>query len=204
MSILKIALTGGIACGKSEVSYILKALGAKIIDLDEIAKEVVRPNSKGLADLIAYFDRDILNKNGTLNRTLLKKMLFTNLAHKRAIENILHPKIIHIMQQKITQLEKTQKIVIVVVPLLVEANISHLFDQAIVVTCTPKEQKKRILARDKVDNTLIDKILVHQVDEKKRIAATSHLHTYIIENKGTILELEIKTHLLWQELTYLF
>ncbi len=203
MSILKIALTGGIACGKSEVSHTLKALGAKVIDLDEIAREIVRPNSEGLAALVAHFSNSILNENGTLNRTLLKKILFTNLAHKHAIENILHPKIIRIMQQKITQIAKIQKIVIVVVPLLIEANITHLFDQAIIIICTPEEQKKRMLARDNIDDMLADKILSHQMDEKKRIMAISHLHTYIIENQGTRLELEAKTHRLWQKLMHL-
>ncbi|HCE34897.1 MAG TPA: dephospho-CoA kinase, partial [Gammaproteobacteria bacterium] len=149
MSALKIALTGGIACGKSSVSQIFKKLGVPIIDLDVIARTVVETNTQGLVELVAHFGNGILNDDQTLNRQALRQQLFKNSENQQVIEEILHPKILEKMQTDIEKLNT--QLVIVEVPLLVEQNLSHLFDRAIVVDCSEENQLKRLLKREKLD-----------------------------------------------------
>ncbi|HCW71793.1 MAG TPA: dephospho-CoA kinase, partial [Gammaproteobacteria bacterium] len=149
MSALKIALTGGIACGKSSVSQIFKKLGVPIIDLDVIARTVVETNTQGLVELVAHFGNGILNDDQTLNRQALRQQLFKNSENQQVIEEILHPKILEKMQTDIKKLNA--HLVIVEVPLLVEQNLSHLFDRAIVVDCSEENQLKRLLKREKLD-----------------------------------------------------
>ncbi|HAE04430.1 MAG TPA: dephospho-CoA kinase, partial [Gammaproteobacteria bacterium] len=148
MSALKIALTGGIACGKSSVSQIFKKLGVPIIDLDVIARTVVETNTQGLVELVAHFGNGILNDDQTLNRQALRQQLFKNSENQQVIEEILHPKILEKMQTDIEKLNT--QLVIVEVPLLVEQNLSPLFDRAIVVDCSEENQLKRLLKREKL------------------------------------------------------
>ena len=123
MTTLKIALTGGIACGKSSVSQIFKKLGVPIIDLDVIAREVVIPDTKGLGELVSNFGNTILNSDKSLNREALRQQLFDNPDNKKLIEEILHPIILEKMQTDIKKLNA--QLVVVEVPLLVEQNLTN-------------------------------------------------------------------------------
>ena len=126
---LKIALTGGIASGKSQVSSLLEAHGNPVVDLDILAREVVEPGTKGLNELVEAFSSDILNKDGTLNRAHLRDKLFKKGRNRALIEQILHPKISEKMHLAMDA--HKNGIMIVVVPLLVEKNIWQPFDRAI-------------------------------------------------------------------------
>ena len=135
---LKVALTGGIASGKSQVSALLEGHGCFIIDLDVIAREVVEPGTAGLNELIENFGNSILSNDGTLNRKYLRDELFKKGRNRALIEQVLHPKILHKMKAAMDAC--TQGIVIVVVPLLVEKNLWQPFDRAILVDCEVKNQ----------------------------------------------------------------
>ncbi|HBN58561.1 MAG TPA: dephospho-CoA kinase [Gammaproteobacteria bacterium] len=190
MSALKIALTGGIACGKSSVSQIFKKLGVPIIDLDVIARTVVETNTQGLVELVAHFGNGILNDDQTLNRQALRQQLFKNSENQQVIEEILHPKILEKMQTDIEKLNT--QLVIVEVPLLVEQNLSHLFDRAIVVDCSEENQLKRLLKREKLDENLAKTMIAAQVSREQRLALSEKLPTDILENNSEIFEMEQK------------
>jgi dephospho-CoA kinase len=190
MTTLKIALTGGIACGKSSVSQIFKKLGVPIIDLDVLARTVVESKSQGLIELVAYFGKGILNNDKTLNREALRQQLFKNRASQQIIEEILHPKILEKMQTDIQKLNT--QLVVVEVPLLVEQNLSPLFDRAIVVDCSEKNQLKRLIKRENMDKILAQKMISTQASRKQRLALVEKLPTDILENNSEILEMERK------------
>ena len=190
MSALKIALTGGIACGKSSVSQIFKKLGVPIIDLDVIARTVVETNTQGLVELVAHFGNGILNDDQTLNRQALRQQLFKNSENQQVIEEILHPKISEKMQTDIEKLNT--QLVIVEVPLLVEQNLSHLFDRAIVVDCSEENQLKRLLKREKLDEKLAKTMIATQASREQRLALSEKLPTDILENNSEIFEMEQK------------
>ncbi|HCJ13106.1 MAG TPA: dephospho-CoA kinase [Gammaproteobacteria bacterium] len=190
MSALKIALTGGIACGKSSVSQIFKKLGVPIIDLDVIARTVVETNTQGLVELVAHFGNGILNDDQTLNRQALRQQLFKNSENQQVIEEILHPKILEKMQTDIEKLNT--QLVIVEVPLLVEQNLSPLFDRAIVVDCSEENQLKRLLKREKLDEKLAKTMIATQASREQRLALSEKLPTDILENNSEIFEMEQK------------
>jgi dephospho-CoA kinase len=198
MKTLKIALTGGIACGKSSIIQIFKKNAIAIIDLDVIARAVVKPKTQALSELVAHFGNGILNDDQTLNREALRQVLFENNANQKIIEEILHPKILEKMQMDIEKLNVP--LVVVEVPLLVEQNLSNLFDRAIVVDCDEQNQLKRLLKRENIDEKLAKTMISAQASRKQRLALSKKLPTDILENNSQIFEMEQKAQDLAQKL----
>ena len=190
MTTLKIALTGGIACGKSSVIQIFKKNAIDIIDLDVIAREVVEPESQGLSELVSHFGSGILNDDQTLDRQALRQQLFENSANQQIIEEILHPKILEKMQMEIKKVKN--RLVVIEVPLLVEQNLSNLFDRAVVVDCNEQNQLKRLLKRENIDEKLAKTMISAQASRKQRLALSKKLPTDILENNSEIFEMEQK------------
>ena len=198
---LKVALTGGIASGKSQVSALLEGHGCFIIDLDVIAREVVEPGTTGLNELIENFGNSILSKDGTLNRKYLRDELFKKGRNRALIEQALHPKILQKMKAAMDAY--TQGIVIVVVPLLVEKNLWQPFDRAIVVDCEVDNQINRLMAREKIDQSKAEVMLLAQASREQRLQLNDHLPTDIIENNAKIVELETRVANLYKKLSSL-
>ena len=198
---LKVALTGGIASGKSQVSALLEGHGCFIIDLDVIAREVVEPDTAGLNELIENFGNSILSKDGTLNRKYLRDELFKKGRNRALIEKALHPKILQKMKAAMDAC--TQGIVIVVVPLLVEKNLWQSFDRAIVVDCEVDNQINRLMAREKIDQSKAEVMLLAQASREQRLQLNDHLPTDIIENNAKIVELETRVANLYKKLSSL-
>ena len=195
---LKIALTGGIASGKSQVSSLLEAHGNPVVDLDILAREVVEPGTKGLNELVEAFSSDILNKDGTLNRAHLRDKLFKKGRNRALIEQILHPKISEKMHLAMDA--HKNGIMIVVVPLLVEKNIWQPFDRAIVVDTTVKTQLDRLKKRENIDQNKAEAMLLAQTSREKRLKLSENLPTDIIENNSEIIDLNAKVDALNQKL----
>ena len=198
---LKVALTGGIASGKSQVSAILEDHGCFNIDLDVIAREVVEPGTAGLNELIENFGNSILSNDGTLNRKYLRDELFKKGRNRALIEQVLHPKILQKM--KATMEACKQGIVVVVVPLLVEKNLWNPFDRAIVVDCEVDSQIKRLMNREQINQSKAEAMLLTQASRGQRLQLNDHLPTDIIGYNSKITDLEEKVANLYQKLSSL-
>jgi len=198
---LKVALTGGIASGKTQVSTLLEDHGCFIIDLDVIAREVVEPGTAGLNELIENFGNSILSNDGTLNRKYLRDELFKKGRNRALIEQVLHPKILQKMKAAMDAC--TKGIVIVVVPLLVEKNLWHPFDRAIVVDCEVDNQIRRLMNREHIDQSKAEAMLLAQASRGQRLQLNDHLPTDIIGNNSKIADLEEKVANLYQKLSSL-
>jgi len=195
---LKVALTVGIASGKSQVSALLEGHGCFIIDLDVIAREVVEPGTDGLKELIENFGNSILSNDGTLNRKYLRDQLFKKGRNRALIEQVLHPKILQKMKAAMDAC--TQGIVIVVVPLLVEKNLWKPFDRAILVDCEVDNQINRLMIRENIDQSKAEAMLLAQASRKQRLQLNNHLPTDIIGNNTKIIDLDEKVANLYQKL----
>ena len=198
---LKVALTGGIASGKSQVSALLEGHGCFIIDLDVIAREVVEPSTDGLKELIENFGNSILSNDGTLNRKYLRDELFKKGRNRALIEKALHPKILQKMKAAMDAY--TQGIVIVVVPLLVEKNLWQPFDRAILVDCEVDNQINRLMTRENIDQSKAEAMLLAQASREQRLQLNDHLPTDIIGNNAKIVDLDEKVANLYQKLSSL-
>jgi dephospho-CoA kinase len=184
-----IALTGGIACGKSTVAEYFKSLGIMVIDADEISRELVKPNTSALAEIIAHFGEQIKNEDGTLNRKKLKAIIFEQPNEKIWLENLLHPLI---LKEMFTRAQLAKSVYVVLdIPLLAEIDLMHyasMIHRIIVVTCNQKLQLQRLRQRDQLDEKFAKKILKAQSSEKARLALADD----IIYNQDDIVALKRK------------
>ena len=195
---LKVALTGGIASGKTLVSDLLGIHGCHIVDLDVIAREVVLPGTEGLKELIEVFGESILLTDGTLNRQYLSDELYKKGRNRAIIEQILHPKILQKM--KVSMNEYKEGVIVVVIPLLVEKNLWEPFDRAIVVDCEIESQLSRLMSRENIDKEKAEVMLMAQASREQRLQLNKHLPTDIIKNTSKISNLKEKVANLNQKL----
>ena len=195
---LKVALTGGIASGKTLVSDLLEIYGCHIVDLDVIAREVVLPGTEGLKELIEIFGESILLTDGTLNRKHLRDELYKKGRNRALIEQILHPKILQKMK---TSMDECQEgIIVIVIPLLVEKNLWEPFDRAIVVDCEIETQLSRLISRENIDKEKAEVMLMAQASREQRLQLNDYLPTDVIENNSQISDLKEKVANLNQKL----
>ena len=195
---LKIALTGGIASGKTLVSDLLEIYGCHIVDLDVIAREVVVPGTEGLKELIEIFGKSILLTDGTLNRKHLRDELYKKGRNRALIEQILHPKILQKMK---TSMDEYQEgVIVIVIPLLVEKNLWEPFDRAIVVDCEIETQLSRLISRENIDKEKAEVMLMAQASREQRLQLNDYLPTDVIENNSQISDLKEKVANLNQKL----
>ena len=195
---LKVALTGGIASGKTLVSDLLAIHGCYIVDLDVIAREVVLPGTEGLKELIEIFGESILLTDGTLNRKHLRDELYKKGRNRAIIEQILHPKILQKMK---TSMDECQEgVIVIVIPLLVEKNLWEPFDRAIVVDCEIESQLSRLMSRENIDKEKAEVMLMAQASREQRLQLNDYLPTDVIENNSKISDLKEKVADLNQKL----
>ena len=192
-----IGLTGGIACGKSTVSKALRALGACIIDADALAHELSQPNQALFNAYVQRFGMAIVTAGGTLDRTAIARLIFTDPTMRAEVEQISHPLIRRAVEERLRMAEKEQKRAAVLdVPLLFEAGWDALADEVWVVALPPEEQLTRLLARDKT---------MSEGEARARIAAQMPLAEkcaradVVIDNSGTKEETRDYVGKLWEE-----
>ena len=138
MSHLIIGLTGGIASGKTTVANLLGQYGIDIIDADIVARDVVAPGSSALSQISQHFGPDILSPDGSLNRSELRQLIFSDAEHKTWLNNLLHPLI---RQQIATELSlATSPYCLLVAPLLIENNMQSMVDLVLVVDSNEQDQ----------------------------------------------------------------
>ncbi len=195
---MKIALTGGIACGKSEIIQQFKTLGAGVISLDKLSRDVVQVGEGALNELIESFGNGILYADQSLNRVALREILLENSTNKQKIEAILHPKILEKMQIEIEKLNN--KLIVIEIPLLLERNLAYLFDRAIIVRCSAENQLKRLLKRQNIDNNTAEQLISVQISQEQQLELAKELPIDILENNSEIFDLEKKVDTLYQKL----
>jgi dephospho-CoA kinase len=181
---LKIGLTGGIASGKSSVADLFAQHGVPVIDADRIARELVEPGQIANQLIQSAFGQAIFQDDGQLNRALLRQQIFSNPKAKQQLEAILHPLIRQKMLDEIKQINSA--LVILAVPLLVEANMQSLVDRVLVVDCDPAIQLKRLCERDNISLDLAQTMINAQTERQQRLQSADD----IINNNGEIDELE--------------
>jgi dephospho-CoA kinase len=171
---LKVGLTGSIAVGKSFVLSVLKHLGARTIDADQIAREVVEPGTPGLQALVESFSDGILKADGSLDRSKLGAMVFGDESKRLKLNSILHPFIIarqdEIMQS--WEQESPDGIAVVDAALMIESGGYRRLDKLIVVHCRPEMQLQRLMSRENLNLEEAERRISSQMpqEEKKKFA----------------------------------
>lgn len=165
---LVIGLTGGIGCGKSSAARIFAALGAAVIDTDEIAHRLTEKGSPTLAAIIDQFGMAYQLPDGSLDRAGLRKRVFSDRAAKENLEAILHPRI---KQQVVAEIAATQApYLILVVPLFFETGAYRdLVNRVLVMDCDESQQISRAMARSTLSADEVRAIMANQISRAERI-----------------------------------
>jgi len=150
----RIGLTGGIASGKTTITnYIRKHKNIPILDADNLSRELIKPNTYGYKKILDYFGNRIIdnksNPESSINRKLLRNIIFKHSESKEWIEKLLHPLIKEKMIEECSQYKNNQTIVLVI-PLLFEAKFEDICTEIWLVKCPEDLQRKRLIARDKI------------------------------------------------------
>ncbi|GFZ93851.1 dephospho-CoA kinase [Dyella caseinilytica] len=178
--LFNVALTGGIASGKSVVEQRFRSLGVPVCDADYAARVVVDPGSDGLAAIVAAFGRDVLDSQGRLDRPAMRQRIFADPKARKTLEAIVHPRVRQWMLDQAQHAEGPY--VMLSIPLLTE-NIGHYrwVDRVVVVDVPETVQVQRLMARDGIDEDLATRILANQATRSARLALADD----VIDNAGS-------------------
>ena len=176
------ALTGGIATGKSHVRAGFERLGVPTIDADVLARAAVAPGTPGLTAVASRFGPDVLDATGGLDRKKLAAIVFDNPDARRDLEQIIHPAVRLAIDHWFAALAPHQPFAIADIPLLYETGRAGEFDVVIVTTCDPATQVRRVMARDSVGESEARQRIAAQLSSEEKILRATH----VVHTDGTV------------------
>ena len=190
-----VALTGGIASGKTTVANLLAEHGALLIDSDQLAREVVEPGTPGLAQVVTRFGEQVLTQTGRLDRQALGEIVFADAAARADLNAIVHPLVRRRRAELIAQ-AAAGRIVVSVIPLLVETGLVDQFDAVVVVDVPSQTQVARLVRRNDISPEQAQARLDAQASRAERLAAAD----WVVTNSGSRAELEAQVERLWSQM----
>ncbi len=197
MNLIVIGLTGGIASGKSTVAEMLRALGAYIIDADKLAKDAIAPGTAGFAEVVRAFGDQILSPQGEVDRKRLASIAFADPDKLALLNQIVHPRVVAMVQELIQAArERGEKVVVLDVPLLIEAGLTYMVDTVWLVWVDSHTQIRRLLERDRysMKDAILRVSAQMPLDEKRKYADV------VIDNSDTRENTEKQVMQLWREI----
>jgi dephospho-CoA kinase len=179
-----LALTGGVASGKSEVARRFIARGVTVYDADVVARDLVAPGSEALNAIVATFGPSVLNADGSLDRRAMRDRVFADAGARLRLESILHPRV----RAELARLASIPKepYVILVIPLFVETGAYGWVDRVLVVDAMREGQLARLTSRDGIAPALAESMLASQASRAARLAVADD----VIDNAGSLVELD--------------
>jgi len=179
-------MTDGIGSGKSEALKIFKSLSIKVIDLDNISKEITERSHQAIQEIKLVFGDAIFDKDNQLDRKKLKEIIFSDKNKKINLEKILHPKIYEEVKKRLNALSH-ESYVVIDIPLLFETNqYTSLISRSLVIDCKENDQIERVKKRDGIDISVIQSIIDQQINRSSRIEKADD----VVINDGSIEKLE--------------
>ena len=188
-----VGLTGGIGTGKTTVAQLFAAYGIPVIDADEIAHRLTAVNSHALQAIVQFFGKEVLNEDGSLNRALLREIIFKNKGKRQWLEHLLHPMIRKIIVEEVEQIHAPY--VIAVIPLLLEKDFFSFINRILVVDAPYELQVERAVKRDGSNKATVEAMIKAQIQREERIARAHD----VIYNHGSFELLSQEVARLHQE-----
>jgi dephospho-CoA kinase len=193
--VIKVGLTGGIGSGKSEVARLLAGHGAVIVDADVLAREAVAPGSAGLDRVVAEFGPDVLDADGSLDRSKLAQVVFADPERLATLNAIIHP-FVRRRSAEIVAAAPVDAVVVEDVPLLVENNLQGRYDVVVVVDASPGTQVGRLTrVRGMSEPDALARMSAQATREQRAAVAD-----VVIDNDGDLGALRTQTDALWERL----
>ncbi len=187
-----IGLTGGIGCGKSEVSRLLADRGAIIIDADLIVRELQLPNGEIFNQMVEMFGDSVVADDGTLNRGAVANEVFKDKGILKKLNELIHPVVRRVMNERVKSYSDTSKVVVLDIPLLVE-NPREGLDGVVVVDLDPEIAVERIVEQRKMNIDDAKARVANQSSREQRRAIAN----FIIDNSGDRKALDLQVDAAW-------
>ena len=191
MAAYTIALSGGVASGKTAVTDRLRELGATILDADQVSRDVVAPGTPGLADIVKTFGARVLQADGSLDRRAMRERIFADAEARRALEAIVHPRVRAALKAGAEAV--AEGIVVLAIPLLVESGHYDWVDRTVMVDARTATQEARLMQRDRVDAGLARKMIAAQAPRSRRLAIADE----VIRNDDSLDALRNRVDAAW-------
>jgi dephospho-CoA kinase len=195
--VLLVGLTGGIGSGKSTVARLLEERGAVVFDADLLAREAVEPGTPGHAAVIERFGADVLAPGGELDREALASIVFADPSARRDLEQIVHPEVRRLFAEGSEAYRDTDRVVVFSAPLLVETGMHTAFEILVVVSATVATQIERLLRQRGMSEASIRA----RIDAQAPLEDKAEAADFLVENEGTLDELESQVERLWNDLS---
>jgi len=210
ITMLKVGLTGGIAAGKSVVGEMFVALGAHLVQADRISHSLMEPGEPVYEEVVRHFGRDILNADGTVNRSKLAELAFGGDASSGSasgsrvaeLNRIVHPAVIRTQEEWMhgIGLQYPDGVAMVEAALLIEAGAAKRFDRIVVVTCTMEQRAERFAARQKADlesaRKEVARRMAAQLPDEEKIKVAD----YVIDNSHSLETTRGQVRKVWENL----
>jgi dephospho-CoA kinase len=191
---MKVGLTGGIGAGKSTVADLFSQKGAVVIRSDELARQVIEPQTPGFQQVVDRFGKDFVNSDGYIDRAKLAQVVFQDDAALKDLENIVHPLVRNKTNQIIEQ-HTSETIIVNEIPLLLEKKMESLFDFLVIVISSEKNRLERLIKRGLTKEQANARMAKQVTDEERKAAAD-----FLIVNDGNLDQLEADVQKIWQTL----
>ena len=192
---IKVGLTGGIGCGKTETERCFEQLGVSVIDADQLAHQLSEKGTDCYTKIVALLGHAYLTENGSLNRKKIRQEVFNQAQRRAQLEAILHPAIRHALSEQIQALPN-HKYCLLTIPLLIESGMDDLVDKIIVVECARETQLERVTQRDDCDRSQAIQIIASQASPEARRAKAN----FIIQNNEDLMALKERVRAIDQSL----
>ncbi len=191
---MKVGLTGGIGAGKSTVADLFSQKGAVVIRSDELARQVIEPQTPGFQQVIDRFGKEFVNSEGYIDRAKLAQIVFQDDAALKDLENIVHPLVRSRTNQIIDQ-HTSETIIVNEIPLLLEKKMESLFDFLVIVISSEKNRLERLAQRGLTTEQATARMAKQVSDDERKAAAD-----FLIVNDGNLDQLEADVEKIWQTL----
>ena len=194
---LVLGVTGGIGSGKSTVARLFGKLGARVLDADELAHEVMKPGKLAARKIVDAFGEDILNPDDSIHRKKLADRVFNDPEALADLEAIVHPRVIRVIREKMKRLRRNRRVHVVIldVPLLFESGSEKLADHVVVVNTPPELARARLRGRGMSEEEITRRSAA-QMDPSAKVA----LADFVIDNSGGLDKTRRQVSELWLQL----
>jgi len=195
--VVRVALTGNVASGKTTVADVWQRLGASVIDADVLARRAVEPGSPALARIVETFGPEVLNENGALDRARMREIVFSDPVKRAQLEEIIHPEVKRLREEEERKLvEQGVRLIVNDIPLLFETGMENSFDVVVLVDASEETRLKRLTEIRGIPEDEARRMIAAQMpSEPKRARAD-----IVIDNDGTVADLVREAEAAWQRL----
>jgi dephospho-CoA kinase len=191
---MKVGLTGGIGAGKSTVADLFSQKGGVVIRSDELARQVIEPQTPGFQQVIDRFGKEFVNSEGYIDRAKLAQIVFQDDAALKDLENIIHP-LVRSKTNEIIDQHTSETIIVNEIPLLLEKKMESLFDFLVIVISSEKNRLERLAQRGLTTEQATARMSKQVSDDERKAAAD-----FLIVNDGNLDQLEADVEKIWQTL----